>query len=117
MLAKAAGRCGMGVCWLPLPLTRSGSLHLTCRLAGSCRCSRRWARSLELTKPSRLNLLHLPPCRKLTLLKALGPLAVCIISIALMNIFKWETAQHSARLFRVIGQRLHDAQLWPAACT
>ncbi|PRW44455.1 sulfate transporter isoform B [Chlorella sorokiniana] len=27
--------------------------------------------------------------KKLTLLKALGPLAVCIISIALMNIFKW----------------------------
>lgn len=29
------------------------------------------------------------PHRKLSLLKALGPLTVCIISIALMNIFKW----------------------------
>ena len=27
--------------------------------------------------------------RRLTFLKALGPLTVCIISIALMNIFKW----------------------------
>ena len=30
-----------------------------------------------------------PPHRKLSLLKALGPLTVCIISIALMNIFQW----------------------------
>ena len=28
-------------------------------------------------------------CRKLFVLKALGPLAVCVISIALMNIFDW----------------------------
>lgn len=27
--------------------------------------------------------------RRLSLLKALGPITVCIISIALMNIFKW----------------------------
>lgn len=29
------------------------------------------------------------PCRRLSFLKALGPLTVCIISIVLMNIFKW----------------------------
>jgi len=28
-------------------------------------------------------------CRRLSFFKALGPLAVCVLSIALMNIFKW----------------------------
>ena len=27
--------------------------------------------------------------KKLTILRALGPLFVCVLSIALMNIFKW----------------------------
>lgn len=35
------------------------------------------------------------PCRRLVFLKALGPLTVCIISIALMNIFKWWVATHA----------------------
>lgn len=34
-------------------------------------------------------------CRRLVFLKALGPLTVCIISIALMNIFKWWVAEHA----------------------
>ena len=31
----------------------------------------------------------LAACRKLFFLKALGPLSVCVLSIALMNIFGW----------------------------
>jgi sulfate transporter 4 len=34
-----------------------------------------------------------PCCRRLAFLKAIGPLTVCVLSIALMNIFDWYKPQ------------------------
>jgi hypothetical protein len=49
----------------------------------SCPHPRLLRLALLLTHP------HLVACRKLFFLKALGPLSVCVLSIALMNIFGW----------------------------
>ena len=79
---------GPGI-WGPRKLATSCS-GARARLGGLVGCQRLPAHGLgaHATLPPLLPP-RFAPRRRLTFMRAVGPLVVCIISIALMNIFKW----------------------------